>query len=54
MTLVIMDLKIVNLIIINILSNLFTKFDNYKYVNEDISMPPSQPLFVDDADNYEP
>ena len=29
------------------------KFDNYKYVNEVISMPPSEILSVDDAHNYE-
>lgn len=29
------------------------KFDNYKYVNEDISMPPSEILSADDVDNCE-
>jgi len=29
------------------------KFDNYKYFNEDITMPPSEILSVDDTDNYE-
>ena len=30
-----------------------SKFDNYKYFDEDISMPPSEILYVDDVDNCE-
>jgi group I intron endonuclease len=29
------------------------KFDNYKYVNEDVFMLPSETLLMDDVDNYE-
>ena len=29
-----------------------SKFSNYKYVKDDIFMPPSETLLVDDVDNH--